>query len=371
MSEPAAHPPDTAPAPPAPRSARGSPRRLAIVGGASVAILVIAYVAFWFAVAGGLRDSVEAWTMARRGEGYAVGYRRLTLGGFPARLVATVEAPSISAPGKPPAWAWRGSTAVARLRPWDLETVTVDLSGDHRLDLVSAGRPLTFAGNAGRLAVIVDLVDGRLRAARLQGADIDLTGEAGPLGAAAIKAAVGLHPEAGTDRLTPSAGLVLAAEGLRLPAAAALPLGERVARLQAEADLMGALRGAFAADALAVWRDEGGTVELRRLETEYGPLTLAAEGTLALDRDMQPIGAFTARIEGFFETIDALRRRHLVRDRDAVTAKLVLGILAKRPPGGGAAVLSLPLTIQERTLFAGPVPLATLPTVAWPAATAE
>lgn len=355
-------------------------RRFAAVAGAAVTALAVAYVALWFVVADGLRDAVAAWTAARRGEGYTVEYTDLGLGGFPARIEATFESPSFAAAGDRPAWAWRGAIAVVRLRPWDPQTVDIDLSGPHRLNWVWAGRPVAFAGTAGRLAATVDLIDGRMREMTLRSADIDLTGSAGRLAAATIEIALRRQSATGAvDRRdgarTRSASLGLAARDLHLPDAADLPLGPAIAGLTAELDLFGTPRGDSPADALARWRDDGGTIEVNKLRIDYGPLALAGEGTLALDREMQPIGAFTTKTKGFFETVDALRGRGLIRDRAAIMAKLILGVMAKRDPngstGGDAQFLTLPLTIQDRIVSVGPVPLATLPPIVWPPTTGE
>jgi hypothetical protein len=355
-------------------------RRFAVVAGAVVAVLAVAYVALWFVVADGLCDSVAAWSAARRDEGYRVEYTDLGLGGFPARIEAIFESPSVAAAGDRPAWAWRGPVAVVRLRPWDPQTVDIDLSGAHGLDWVWAGRPVAFAGTAGHLAATVGLVDGQFRELKLLGADIDLTGDTGRLAAATIKLALRRHSAIGDlDRddgaPTPSVSLGLAARDLHLPDAADLPLGPAIAGLAAELDLFGTPHGASPADALAKWRDDGGTIDVKKLRIDYGPLALAGEGTLALDRKMQPIGAFTTDIKGFFETVDALRHRGLIRDRAAIMAKLILGVMAKRDPngsaGGGARILSLPLTIQNRVVSVGPVPLATLPPIVWPAKKGE
>ena len=49
---------------------------------------------------------------------------------------------------------------------------------------------------------------------------------------------------------------------------------------------------------LIQWRDKGGTVEVTRLNLDHGPLRLNGEGTFALDRDLQPVGTLTVRVEG-------------------------------------------------------------------------
>ncbi len=47
-------------------------------------------------------------------------------------------------------------------------------------------------------------------------------------------------------------------------------------------------------------------------------------------------------------------------------AKIVLGMLAK-PSAAGEPELSLPLTVQDRALLAGPVKLMEMPEVIWDA----
>ena len=44
---------------------------------------------------------------------------------------------------------------------------------------------------------------------------------------------------------------------------------------------------------------------------------------------------------------------------------VVLGVLARRS-GDGRGGLTVPLTIQDRQFFAGPVPLMEIPEVTWP-----
>jgi len=121
----------------------------------------------------------------------------------------------------------------------------------------------------------------------------------------------------------------------------------------------------FNAQALTQWRDAGGTLEANRIQVGYGPLFLQGNGTLALDGDLQLVGAFSARIQGFFQTVDGLRRGGVIRRPDASMAKVVLGMLSKQPKNGGPATISLPLTLQERALFAGPVRLIKMPEIHW------
>ena len=342
--------------------------RAGLIAAAAAAALAAAYVVFWFAVAGGLRQGIEEWTVARRAEGWTAGYRRLTLGGFPFHLRATVEGGRLAPPGAPPPWAWQGQRAVAVMRPWGTGTVTVVLTGTHRVSLGVAGKAVTYGGDVGTLRAEIGTVDGRPRSARLTVGALDLAGDEGSLALARAEATARLMGVADADYRTPTLELAIDVEGLHLPAGLGLPLGRRVARLALKARLMGTIAAAPGRDSLAAWRDAGGTVEVVRFRLAYGPLTLTAAGTLALDAEMQPVGAFTAKIGGFFGTIDALRAKGIVRAGQAVTAKIVLGVLARRPEGGGPPVLTVPLRLQNRTLHAGPLALIEVPAIAWPAA---
>jgi hypothetical protein len=152
---------------------------------------------------------------------------------------------------------------------------------------------------------------------------------------------------------------------LSLPWLKASPLGAKVERLSLKARLIGNIKSSTLVQSLEDWRDKGGTIELKNLILRHGPLKMNTKGTLALDENLQPVGALTAHLEGFFEIIDALKRLGVVKARDAITAKIVMGVLSRTPAGGGPAVLNLALTAQDRFLYLGPVRLLELPAINW------
>ena len=121
----------------------------------------------------------------------------------------------------------------------------------------------------------------------------------------------------------------------------------------------------FDAAAIRAWSNDGGAIDVQSLDLVHGVLGLNGEGTLALDNDLQPIGAFTARIAGFQAAIDQLVAAGMVRPDDGKLAKVVLGVMAKVPKGGGPLQISLPLTLQDRKLSVGPLPLVRLPMINW------
>ena len=153
--------------------------------------------------------------------------------------------------------------------------------------------------------------------------------------------------------------------GLELSDNVDSPLGHTVAQAELGLRVLKPVLPGPLADTLAIWRDAGGTLEVDRLTLAYGPLTLEASGTVALDTGLQPQAAFSARAEGVFEAVEALRERRVIEIGDALAARLALTALFKTPEGGGAAYLQVPLSIQERTVYAGSVALMRLPRVRW------
>jgi hypothetical protein len=159
-------------------------------------------------------------------------------------------------------------------------------------------------------------------------------------------------------------GLSMRASDLRLPAGLGLPLGEHVSRLELDAAVVGDPRSRPWPEALFQWRDAGGIVEISDLVVHYGPLRLTLAGTLALDGDGQPMGAFNARGEGLAETVDALDQRGFLGPSEVAGAKLALRILA-RPSETGEPGVNVPLTLQDRILYAASFPLLRVPAIHW------
>lgn len=77
------------------------------------------------------------------------------------------------------------------------------------------------------------------------------------------------------------------------------------------------------------------------------------------------MGAFTAKFEGLFQVLESLRKQGIVRDGDAVLATMALAAMSKRPPDGGAPTINLAVSVQDRKLSLGPIPVLELPFIDW------
>ena len=335
------------------------------------AVAAILYVVFWFVIAFGLRDGAVEWAETRRQEGYTVNYSGLLLDGFPFLMRLTLSDPGLGYPASDVPWAWQSEGLTVEMRPWNPWRLTIMPTGALTLGLTIGGEPVTYVGLADEIAIGLGLAGGWPKSGELtvSGLNLSLADENGDSGESIAVKTMRLQAlrdaADDADHRTVTFDLHLQAEGLETPAGVFLPLGNRVDNLVLDASVLGAIPAGWLPESLAAWRDRGGTVEVPRMEFIYGPLIARAEGTLALDGDMQPIGAFTAKFQGFFEIVDALRKQGLIRSVDAITAKVVLGALARRPRDGGPASLNLAITLQNRKVFAGPVSLLDLPAIDW------
>jgi hypothetical protein len=151
--------------------------------------------------------------------------------------------------------------------------------------------------------------------------------------------------------------------GLTLPRQVP-PFGDTVDLLTLAGTIKGALPQGPLRQALAAWRDDGGTVELQDGAIRWGTLTLAASGTLALDEALQPIGALTATIQDQNAVIDAAVAQGNLRAGDADLAKIFLGLMAQSGPDGKRR-LTVPLSLQKGRAYLGPAQVAILPRFTW------
>jgi hypothetical protein len=147
-------------------------------------------------------------------------------------------------------------------------------------------------------------------------------------------------------------------------------LGSEIGQFEMEGGVNGPFPSIAGPTGLAAqarsWRDDGGSLELHRLAIEWGPARLDATATLALDEDLQPMGAGTGKIVSYGAAFDALAADAVLTRSAAQAAKAVLSLLANSSAGGEPEEVEVPFTLQFRTLSVRQVPLVRLPEFDWP-----
>lgn len=329
---------------------------------AVIALLIGLWVAGWFYAADQARERMAAWTAAQLAAGNAVTYDALTIGGFPFRIAVAIEGPAYGTP----AYRWQATSLTLAFQPWNLRRFGFRTAGAQRLDITTGNEIET-------VHLTMDQADGTASfdsAGNLSGFEsefrtLSVAIEQGPaygFNTLRIEGRVPDNPIPKPDAT--SLELTFAADQIALPADQAIlaPLIERAAGAIA---FNGRLPAQPLIPALAAWRDAGGAIDFTRLSLRWGALSVEGDGTVALDNALQPLAASSLRISGFDETMDRLAAAGVIRPDAAGATKFALGLIAKKPDGGGPPVASVPVSIQSQQLFVGPIVVSRLQPIRW------
>ena len=332
-------------------------RRRALVIAAVLMITVSAvYGAWWSIVVAETEAAIENWIGQRRSQGWKINFDRLVTAGFPFAVRIKIDEPRVAVGP----WQWRSEGLNITGTPWSLAEVKFDLSGSHGGQVVLDGSLETFTLRADALNGTAALKDGRLQGLQSKGEGLHLRLEGRNQIFSLAEFEIKGEQQ---DPVTLDWGLRMRA--LQLPMSLHIPLGPRLQYLDAKGQLAGSLSGDTLKAALSAWRDRGGRLTVTMLDMNYMPLRIAGDGTFALDSALQPVGVFSSRARGVMKTVDTLVDTGLIKSMESVATKLVLAALSKTPEGGGERYLDLPLTLENRTLSAGPFKLLRFHPVRW------
>lgn len=338
------------------------PRSKLAAGVLLVAVLIIVYSAGWLFLAHQAGRAVDAYLAHERDRGMGFTVAARTVVGFPLRI--EVRLTDVAADGLPhvPNGHLTVPMATAWARPWRfdawrfalLKGATIDGPQGHvHFDLLGGNASAVLGPGAtpgGDLAnihldnIVIESGDRLMKASR-------------------VGLALHLPPAAPRAHEEPLFSVTLQAHGITLPNAVA-PLGQQIDHVQLEGTWRGDLPPGKLVDALAAWRDDGGTIELQSIDLGWGPLALAADGTIALDKDLQPMGAFSARIMGYDAILDALVAGGHIKQNEAALARMGLSMMTQRGVDG-TPQLKTPVTIQDDAVFLGPARLTKLARITW------
>ncbi len=343
---------------------------VAVLSAAVIVVVAGGYTVYWFRLADGVRTGVEAWASEQRARGYTVRFRDLAVTGFPGRLRLRVAAPVLGRVSGAAPWRWAGPTLVAELAPWDLGRAVIRLAGVHRLDARLDGRPRRLRAEAASAEVEILMAQaGRVRAAALKASGVTAviveTGQAVSIGGLELTVRPHRPAELLGAGMPRDLELGFAVEDLVLPAALDLPLGRRITRLTGRLGAHGRLPLDGTAAAAALWRDDGGRLDIRRLTLEWGRVWVAANGQAGLDEGLQPRADLDGRLRGWSALFDALVSLKRMGRIEATLASLALTALARPAEDGGPPVLSAKIGLRDRRLYIGPVPILKLAPLVW------
>jgi hypothetical protein len=329
---------------------------------------------YWQLAVERLQAGIENWIIGARAEGWDIRHGAVTTGGWPNAATLRVENLTIATSG----WAgmsigashlrdieWGSDTITFRIGLVRPDTMEVTPQGLHPLRL-NAGPPIPVSAGDIRLRLTqkphMPPSTMNIEADTLAGAIPGF----GQVTAGHLSGHADLRLDAGRDQAVVL--FSMSAQPLTLPDGMHWDLGPEIDELAVEGVLNGPLplQGQSLAERATSWRDAGGSLELHRLAIRWGQARLDATATLALDEDLQPMGAGTGKITGYGAALDALAAKAVLSRSAAQAAKAVLSLLATTPDDGQPEEVEVPLTLQFRTLSVRQVPLVRLPELDWP-----
>jgi len=343
-------------------------RRLWILIAALPVLLLVGDVVFWRFAEARLQTGFQSWLAQRRDAGWKTGSGPVASGGWP--LAATLTVPGLTLQGGDPdipgGVGWSADRLVLRLDLWHPTELDIVLEGEQRLRF-SALPDIPCSADRLEATVPLRADDGPheidLQVRNLRAILPDDAGASTTLTIGLLQAHVGLATS--TD---PAAAFSISAEAIGLPQAIRWALGPTLSSFTFDGSLNGRPPlGHGLTEAATAWRDGGGSLEVRHLTLGWGPLGLTASATMALDDQLQPMGAGTSHVVGYAATLDALSSKGVLTRSAATAAKAVLSLLAGTPDDSDTSDVEVPFTLQYRTLSMRQVPLVRLPELDWPA----
>jgi hypothetical protein len=337
---------------------RGVMRYYILIG--TVAAVIAAWSGGWFYKADQLREAIQQ-RASQSSQARQWAYRDMAITGFPFRLQLDLASPRIAWRGQTHEIFWESDQIKAVGHPWQPHRILFDLTGQHRFKTKLGGdwRELTLDSGEAMASVETD-AENRPERLSLDIKKIILRHNGAPA-LQGERLQIHSRPAPGM-----SDGLDFALSGEALEVAeGALPrnfvaLPRTAKSLDLQATVTGLPKAGLSPGGLPQWRDGGGTLEVKRFHLQWGDMDISATGSLALDGEMRPIGALTARIKGHDQLLDIAVANGMMDKDDLVAARAVLGLLA----AAGGGVLSVPVRLQDGQLFLGPAPVARLARIA-------
>lgn len=325
-------------------------RRISRIAAVLAVALAAIWSGIWFYVQGEVRRQTFSWIEQQRAQGTTVEHGTISVSGFPLWWRVEFENPRIAG-AEASRGEWRGTRAAGILRPWAYRVIPLRFEGEQHLTFGDGRR----TWNVTTLAAEPDAQITLGPNGRLERVDVDMQGyevrgpaEIGTYRGQRATIAVQLRPapRSHMDSLVDVTATLL---DLDLPQPPAPGLATRVQRFDLDGSFKGNLPPGRLAEAVAAWRDDGGTIDINRLVLVSAPLDFDGNGTLALDNQNRALGAFSGRLRGYNETIDGLARAGTIAPMLAVGLRLFMtGI--QRQGRDGRMEVQVAITAQDGML---------------------
>ncbi|MEH6403538.1 MAG: DUF2125 domain-containing protein [Sneathiella sp.] len=336
--------------------------RVIVITLTAFTLLIGGYVYWWNSLADLALVQVENWKAQQKESGYVITNSVPEVSGFPYRVKLDIQKTVIENPSRFESYSATINDLWAVTQPWKINHLIFGIENPIQLSWMDEGVPkaATLGANEALGSALFSKT-GKLKNLAIDLKNVTAKGfENGPTSADRIQ----LHRRPGSvpaitgdapqETSLPAYQYALTVDNLFLGDQVDYPLGDRIEKIAVLARLEGSLRDFQNKDRILKWRDQGGILDIEETTIAWGGSKVSGNGTLTLDSENRPMGAFSTKLVGFNGLLDILETSGSLDPRAKKTASFALNLLAKQD-GDGPRYLEIPLSLQEGGVFLGPL----------------
>tara|TARA_B100000676_G_C18085011_1_gene854309 strand:+ start:2157 stop:3206 length:1050 start_codon:yes stop_codon:yes gene_type:complete len=139
---------------------------------------------------------------------------------------------------------------------------------------------------------------------------------------------------------------------------------DEIAEIKLSTGLHGSLEGSNLKNILTNWTKNGGVIEINKMILNWGKLNFFGNGTFALDENLQPIAALSAKITGQNATINSMVVGGLIKASTGMLLKFITNALANKKRAKNQEI-KISLAVQDSFLYLGPIKILKIPKIRW------
>jgi len=338
----------------------------------STIVVVGLWSALWYAVATISKKEISKWAVAQNQYGNDFSYENVSLSGYPSRVVINYDKPQLKT-AQPYNVLWNMDNLTINVKPWTPWQAQIMMEGKTNISARTIDADYNFSGKIEKLDLLFNPGKLLFDSINLKIINPSLAGTIATHGVNAPKPAsfsadeINLSANTKSQAQAKDAAITIVANttNMVLPLLDAMPISNHIQ----SADFAFRISGPLVVNAnpmamLSGWRDGGGRVFVDNLTIHGQPLGFSGGGNIFLDENLQPAGRMSAKIIGLLPTINRFRDLGLIRDGDAVVAKMTLAALSQKT-SDGRSFLNLGVEIKDRVVYLGPIGIGQLPEINW------
>ena len=319
----------------------------------------------WFGVASFAKKQIANWIADENSRGNKITFQNKDLSGYPGRIILSYDAPKINSP----AISATTEQAIITIKPWMPWQGNVALGGKTSIAIVTADGEYNLSGSIEKFNLAVNPGDTLPDSVNLDIAKLDLVDSVSNLGFKAdeikINMVSNIAANQSSNRASAAMKITAHAKNMVLPWGEDAPISNKFQMVEFSGKISGPLTVDGGINAIFKnWRDNGGKVMVDSVVLRGNPLAVSGSGNIYLDENMQPAGRLTAKITGLLPTINRFRDADLIRDSDAVVAKMTLAAFSQKT-GDGRSFLNLGVEVKENIIYLGPIAIGKFPPLTW------